>query len=319
MDKLKVFAGSASARLAEDICEYLGVEMGKASVGCFPDGETSVKILDDVRGCDVFVVQSTCTPVNDHLMELLILMDCARRASASRITAVIPYYGYGRQDRKDEGRVPITAKLVANMVAAAGADRVLTIDLHASQIQGFFDIPLDHLFATPILGRYYKEAEIENLCVVSPDVGSLKMANAYAKMLGGDLAIVEKIRIDPNTTHASNLIGNVKGKNALLIDEQISTGGTIAGAAQLLKDKGARDIHVGATHAVFCDDVVARLGSAPITEIAVTDTIELDGRAGDLNVRVLTVARFLGEAMRRIHFDESVSILFNAWPEATLF
>ncbi len=319
MDKLKVFAGSASTQLAEDICEYLGIERGKALVGRFPDGETSVKILDDVRGSDVFVVQSTCTPVNDHLMELLILMDCARRASAARITAVIPYYGYGRQDRKEEGRVPITAKLVANMIVAAGADRVLTIDLHASQIQGFFDIPLDHLYSTPILGRYYKEAEVKDLCVVSPDVGSLKMANAYAKMLGADLAIVEKIRIDPNTTHASNLIGNVKGKNVLLIDEQISTGGTIAGAAGLLKDKGARDIYVGATHAVFCDDVVANLHSAPITEVAVTDTIELGGRAGDLNVRVLSVARFLGEAMRRIHFDESVSTLFNAWLEATLF
>lgn len=319
MDRMKVFAGSASPDLANSICEHLGVEISSCPVGRFPDGEISVKIDDDVRGCDVFIVQSTCAPVNEHLMELLIMIDCARRASAKRISAVMPYYGYARQDRKDEGRVPITAKLVANMIAAAGADRVLTIDLHASQIQGFFDIPLDHLYATPILGRYYRQAEMENLCVVSPDVGSLKMANAYAKMLKGDLAVVEKIRIDPNTTHASNLIGNVKGKNVLLIDEQISTGGTIAGAAQLLKDKGARNIHVGATHAVFCDNVIERMSSAPIKEIAVTDTIPLEGRAEGLNVKVLTVADFLGEAMRRIHFDESVSILFDAWPEATLF
>ncbi len=319
MDKMKVFAASASGRLTDDICEYLKIERGRASVGRFPDGEISIKVLDDVRGSDVFVVQSTCAPVNDHLMELLILIDCVHRASASRITAVIPYYGYARQDRKDEGRVPITAKLVANMVSAAGADRVLTLDLHASQIQGFFDIPLDHLYAAPILGRYFREAEIEDLVVVCADVGGVKMANAYAHMLGGGLAIVEKCRIDAKTTRAGNVIGDVKDKNIIIIDDMIATGGSIAEAAKTLKGKGARDIYVGATHPVFCDGVVERLGSAPINEIAVTDTIPLGERGDGLNVKVLSVAQFLGEAMRRIHFDESVSILFDAWPEATLF
>jgi len=319
MDRMKVFAGSASGRLADDICDYLKIERGRAAIGRFPDGEISVKVLDDVRGSDVFVVQSTCAPVNDHLMELLILIDCVKRASASRISAVVPYYGYARQDRKDEGRVPITAKLVADMISAAGADRVLTIDLHASQIQGFFDIPVDHLYAAPILGRYFREAEIEDLVVVCADVGGVKMANAYARMLEGGLAIVEKIRVDPRTTRAGNVIGDVKDKNIIIIDDVIATGGSIAEAAKALKAKGARDIYVGASHAVFVEGVVEKLGGAPLKEIAVTDTIPLGNRADGLNVTVLSVARFLGEAMRRIHFNESVSILFDAWPEATLF
>ena len=316
---MKVFAGSPSGKLADEICDYLKIERGRASVGRFPDGEIGVKVLDDVRGSDVFIVQSTCAPVNDHLMELLILIDCVKRASAARISAIIPYYGYARQDRKDEGRVPITAKLVANMIMAAGAERVLTIDLHASQIQGFFDIPVDHLYAAPILGRYYREAKIDDLVVVCADVGGVKMANAYARMLDGGLAIVEKARIDPRTTRTGKVIGDVKGKNIIIIDDVIATGGSIAEAAKALKDEGALDIYVGATHAVFCDGVVDRMGNAPIKEIAVTDTIPLGNRGEGLNVKVLSVARFLGEAMRRIHFNESVSILFDAWPEATLF
>ncbi len=319
MDRMKVFAGSASADLADDICDYLKISRSRAVVGKFPDGEISVKVLDDVRGSDVFIVQSTCAPVNEHLMELLILTDCVHRASAERITAVIPYFGYARQDRKDEGRVPITAKLVANMIATAGADRVLTIDLHASQIQGFFDIPLDHLYSVPILGRYYREMAIPDLTVVCADVGGVKMANAYARLLGGDLAIVEKARIDARTTRAGNVIGRVSDRNILIIDDMIATGGSIAEAARVLKVGGALDIYVGATHAVFCDGVVRRLGDAPISEVAVTDTIPLGERAKGLNVNVLSVARFLGEAMRRIHFDESISMLFKAWPENTLF
>jgi ribose-phosphate pyrophosphokinase len=319
MDRMKVFTGSASTRLTEDICEHLGITMGKASIGRFPDGEISIKLLDDVRGCDVFVVQSTCPPVNDNLMELLILIDCARRASADRITAVIPYYGYARQDRKAEGRVPITAKLVANMIVAAGADRVLTIDLHSSQIQGFFDIPVDHLYATPVMGRYYRQMDISDLVVVCSDVGGLKMANAYAKMLKADFAVVEKLRIDPRTTKAGDVIGIVKDRNVLIIDDMITTGGSVAEACKALKDRGALDIYVGATHAVFCQGVVERLSPAPIKEIAVTDTIPLDDRIGRLKVRVLTVSRLLGETMRRIHFNESVSSLFSAGSEAMLF
>jgi len=319
MDKMKIFAGSASARLAEDICEYLGISLGRASIGRFPDTEISIKLLDDVRGSDIFIVQSTCPPVNENLMELLILIDCVRRASASRVNAVIPYYGYARQDRKAEGRVPITAKLVANMIVAAGADRVLTIDLHSSQIQGFFDIPLDHLYAVPVMGRYYSQMDIKNLVVVCSDVGGLKMANAYAKMLKADFAVVEKIRVDPRTTVAGDVIGNVKNKNVLIIDDMITTGGSVAEACKALKDRGALDIYVGATHAVFCDGIVERLSPAPIKEIAVTDTIPLSDTGRRLGVRVLSVARLLGETMRRIHFNESVSSLFDSGSEAMLF
>jgi len=319
MDRMKVFCGMASQQLATDICEYLGVPLGRATVGRFPDGEIQVKVLDDVRGSDVFIVQSTSTPVNEHLMELLILIDCVKRASADRITAVIPYYGYARQDRKDEGRVPITARLVADMITAAGADRVLTIDLHASQIQGFFDIPVDHLYAVPVMGRYYKEMQIKDLVVVCADVGGVKMANAYAKMLGGGLAIVEKTRIDPHTTKAGNVIGDVKNKNILMIDDMIATGGSIAEACKSLKDRGALDIYVGATHAVFSPGVENRLGKAPVKEVAVTDTIPLTDRAKGFSVKVLSVAKLLGETMRRIHFNESVSSLFNSGPEAMLF
>ncbi len=319
MDRMKVFTGNGSTKLAGDVCDYLGVPLGRAAVGRFPDGEISVKVLDDVRGSDIFVVQSTCTPVNDNLMELLILIDTIKRASAARITAVIPYYGYARQDRKDEGRVPITARLVADMITAAGANRVLTIDLHASQIQGFFDIPVDHLYAAPVMGRYYRELKLPDVTVVCTDVGGVKMAHAYARMLKAGLAIVEKRRMDPRTTVAGSIIGDVKGRNILVIDDMIATGGSLAEACRLLKDKGALDIYVGATHAVFSEGADKRLGGAPIREIAVTDTIPLKDRARDLNVKVLSVAKLLGETMRRIHFNESVSSLFDSGPEAMLF
>jgi ribose-phosphate pyrophosphokinase len=319
MDRMKIFAGSASADLTEEICEHLVVPVGKAGISRFPDGETNVKILDDVRGCDVFIVQSTCPPVNENLMELLILIDCVKRASAARVNAVIPYYGYARQDRKAEGRVPITAKLVANMIVAAGADRVITIDLHSSQIQGFFDIPLDHLYAAPVMGRYYLDLNIPNLVVVCSDVGGLKMANAYSKLLKADFAVVEKVRIDPWTTRAGNIIGNVKGRNVLIIDDMITTGGSIAEACKVLKEAGVLDIYVGATHGVFCLGAIDRLSPAPVKEIAVTDTIPLGEAGRKLKVKVLTVSRLLAETMRRIHFNESVSSLFKPGSDAMLF
>jgi ribose-phosphate pyrophosphokinase len=319
MDKIKVFSGSASVQLTEDICERLVVPMGKASITRFPDGEINVKLLDDVRGSDVFIVQSTCPPVNDKIMELLILIDCVRRASAARITAVIPYYGYARQDRKAEGRVPITAKLVANMIVAAGADRVLTIDLHSSQIQGFFDIPLDHLYAAPVMGKYYLDLDIPNLVVVCSDVGGLKMANAYSRLLKAGFAVVEKVRVDPWTTRAGSIIGNVKGCNVLIIDDMITTGGSIAEACKVLKDEGALDIYVGVTHGVLCQGSVERLSPAPIKEIAVTDTIPLGDAGRKLKVKVLTVSRLLSETIRRIHFNESVSSLFTPGSDVMLF
>lgn len=319
MDRMKIFAGSASSNLTDEICEHLVVPAGKASITRFPDGETNVKILDDVRGCDVFIVQSTCPPVNENLIELLILIDCVKRASAARVNAVIPYYGYARQDRKAEGRVPITAKLVANMIVAAGADRVITIDLHSSQIQGFFDIPVDHLYAAPVMGRYYLDVGIPNLVVVCSDVGGLKMANAYSKLLKAEFAVVEKVRIDPWTTKAGNIIGNVKGRNVLIIDDMITTGGSIAEACKALKDAGVLDIYVGATHGVFCQGAVERLSGAPIKEIAVTDTIPLGEAGQKLKVKVLTVSRLLAETMRRIHFNESVSSLFKPGSDAMLF
>jgi ribose-phosphate pyrophosphokinase len=293
--------------------------MGKASISRFPDGEINIKLLDDVRGSDVFIVQSTCPPVNENIMELLILIECVRRASADRITAVIPYFGYARQDRKAEGRVPITAKLVANMIATAGADRVLTMDLHSSQIQGFFDIPVDHLYAAPVMGKYYLELDIPRLVVVCSDVGGLKMANAYAKLLKADFAVVEKVRIDPWTTMAGNVIGDVKGRNVLIIDDMITTGGSIAEACKVLKEHGALDIYIGATHGVLCQGSIERLSPAPVKEIAVTDTIPLGEAGRKLKVRVLTVSGLLAETMRRIHFNESVSSLFAPGSDAMLF
>jgi len=309
---MKVLAGNASRDLATNICKYLKLPLGKAMIGRYPDGEIEVRIDEDVRGREIFLVQSTCPPVNENLMELLILMDCARRASAERITAVIPYYGYARKDRKDEGRVPITAKLVANLLTSAGADRVLTIDLHATQIQGFFDIPVDHLFAFPVLYPYFRALEIPDLTVVAPDVGSIKLARAYAKWLGGSLAVVDKRRKSPEEAEVGFLIGDVEGRNVLMMDDMITTGGSIVQAALTLKEHGARDIYVGVTHPVLCGPAEERLLSAPIKEIVATDTVPVDSRAERLRERlkVLSVANLLGEAMRRIHDNKSVSSLF---------
>jgi len=309
---LKVFTGRAHPALAESVCEYLGIGMGVATVAPFPDGELLVRMEEDVRGRDVFLIQPTCAPVNDTLMELLIFIDCARRASAERITAVIPYFGYARQDRKDEGRVPITAKLAANLIATAGADRVLTIDLHAAQIQGFFDIPVDNLYAEPVLSRYYSSMDLTNLVLVSPDVGNTKRARAYAQRLGGELAVIDKRRVSGSDIEVGRIIGDVKDRAVLMMDDMIATAGTIAAAARLCRESGALSVHVGATHAVLAGPAIERLREAPVDEVVVTDTIPVSREKTDAlgKIVVLSVADLIGEAIHRIHNDESVSSLF---------
>jgi ribose-phosphate pyrophosphokinase len=310
-DDLKIFSGESNAVLADAVCKYWGITPGGAHIERFADGEKVVKLEDDVRGRDCFVVQSTCRPVDEHLVELLIYLDCLRRASASRITAVVPYFGYARQDRKDEGRVPITAKLVANLITTAGANRVLAIDLHAAQVQGFFDIPVDHLAGELVLGKYFMDKKIDKLTVVSPDVGNMKIASRYAEHLGGELAIVHKKRISGTEVHASEIIGEVKGRNILMCDDIIATAGTVCSAASLVKQRGAGKIYVGATHGVLAGKALVQLGQAPIDEIVVTDTIPLTPEAKKLGgIKVLTVSTMLGEAIKRIHRNESVSSLF---------
>ncbi len=309
-DRLQVFAGNASRNLAENICARLGIGLGDVEATQFPDGEINIKINDDVRGSDVFIVQSTCPPVNDHLIELLILIDCVKRASAERVTAVIPYFGYARQDRKAEGRVPITAKLVANLLTASGVDRILTVDLHASQIQGFFDIPVDHLYAAPVLIDYLQRERIVNPVIVAPDVGSIKMARGYAKRLNAHLAIVDKRRAGPQETEAIHIIGDIKGKNVIMVDDMISTGTTVSQAAKALKSRGAKDVYLCATHPVLCGGAVGKLEKARIKKVVVTDTIPPQSKGRKKIVQVLSVAGLLSEAIRRIHNSESVSSLF---------
>jgi ribose-phosphate pyrophosphokinase len=310
-DAMHVFSGSANRPLAERICEHLNIRLGAATLTRFPDGEIRVKIEDDVRGADAFIVQPTCPPVNDHVMELVLMIDAFKRASAERITAVIPYFGYARQDRKDEGRVPISAKLVANMITAAGANRVLAIDLHAAQLQGFFDLPVDHLYASPVLTRYFRSLQIPDLTVVAPDVGSSKLARSYSKKLKAGLAIVDKRRVTDKETEVLSVIGDVKGRNILLIDDMISTAGSITQAARACRDLGCRDIFLGATHPVFCGSALERLDQAPVQQVVVTDTIPLAPDYRRKYLKVLSVARLLGEAILRIHHAESVSRLFS--------
>ncbi len=309
--RMLVFSGNAHPALAKAICDFLDIPLGNATVRKFPDGELDVKVHEDVRGADTFVVQPTCHPVNDSLMELLLLVDCLKRASADRVTAVLPYYGYARKDRKDEGRVPITAKLVANLITTAGADRCLALDLHASQIQGFFDIPVDHLSAAAVLARPFLEKRVPDLVVVSPDVGSVKLALPFSVRLGAEFAVVEKRRVRPDLTEPGFVIGDVRGKNVLMIDDIIATGGSVCAAASLLRAHGARSVRVAATHAVLCEPAVKRLGAAPIDHIVVTDTIPLAEAARGLPISVVSVAGLLGEAIKRIHYNESVSSLFT--------
>lgn len=312
-DNLKVFSGTSSVDLAGLVCKYLEIPIGGAEVDRFPDGEKVIRVEDDVRGRDCYVIQSTCQPVDENLVELLIYLDCLKRASARRVTAVIPYFGYARQDRKDEGRVPITAKMVANIITTAGADRVISIDLHAQQLQGFFDIPVDHLTGELVLSKYFRDKKIDKLTIVSPDVGNMKTAAMYASHLGGDLAIVHKKRVSGNVVEAQALIGDVEGRNVLMCDDIIATAGTLCSAAKLLKDRGAKKIYVGASHGVFAGGAVKCLAEAPIDEVVVTDTIPPKAEAKKIGkIRILTVSRMLGEAIKRIHRNQSVSSLFNS-------
>jgi len=307
---MKIFTGNAHPVLARAICDYLKVDLSDAMVSSFPDGETYVKINDNIRGRDVFIIQPTCPPTNQNLMELLILVDAARRASAARITAVLPFFGYARQDRKDQPRVPITAKLVANLLVAAGVNRVLTMDLHAQQLQGFFDIPVDHLHARPVMVEYLHKLAIGNLVVVSPDVGGVKMASAYAQAVGAGLAIVVKRRKNAEETEASHVIGEVAGKNVLIVDDLTETAGTLTSAAKMLRKHGALDIYAGVSHAVLTDLAVERLKDSEIKELITTDSVPVRPTS-DQRVKVLSVAELLGEGIRRIHDDESVSSLFE--------
>ena len=312
--ELKVFSGRANPALTDAICNYLEIRPGRAHAETFPDGELFVKLNDDVRGRDVFVVQPTCRPVNDNLLEMLVFMDCLRRASARRITAVLPYFGYARQDRKDEGRVPITAKLVSNLIREAGADRVLTMDLHAAQIQGFFDIPVDHLQAEPAFTKHFQNLDFKNVTFVSPDVGNVKRARMYAEKVGCDLAVIDKRRTSGSTAIMYNIIGEVEGRDVVMIDDMIATAGTVCEAARLVMDRGAKSVRGAATHPVFAGPALERLAAAPFTEIVVADTIPMSNEARKSlpNLVLLSVADIFGEAIARIHKHRSVSSLFNS-------
>lgn len=313
-DHLTIIGGRSHPQLAREIADYLGIALAQVELTNFPDGEISCKLEQNIRGCDVFLIQSTGPPVNNNIMELLILIDACRRASAARITAVIPYFGYARQDRKDSGRVPITSKLVANIISEAGADRVLTVDLHAAQIQGFFDVPVDHLYAAPVLDEYFKSLNFrsEDIVVVSPDEGSIKRSLAHLEHLGGQLAIVDKRRSSAMDTRQANIIGGpIRGKVAFLFDDMISTAGSIVGAVEVVKAQGASDVYVGATHAVLCGPAVGRLREASIKEIVFTNTLPLASDQRLPNLKVISIAPLLGEAIRRIHRNESVSYLFD--------
>jgi len=308
---LKIFTGNAHPELAHEIAQVLRVKVGKASVDRFPDGEVRLQILENVRGTDVFVIQPTCRPVNENLMELLIMLDALRRASADRITAVIPYYGYARQDRKDRPRVPISSKLVADILTSAGTDRVLALDLHAGQIQGYFNIPVDHLFATPVTVGYFRRLKLKNLVVVSPDPGGVERARAFAKRMGVPLAILDKRREDAQKVEVMNVIGEVKDKTCLIVDDMIDTGGTLALGAWTLKEKGAGKVYASCTHGVFAGDAVQKVVEAPLEQVVTTNSIPPTSEAARCSkIKVLSVARLLAEAIASIHNETSVSKLF---------
>jgi ribose-phosphate pyrophosphokinase len=307
---VKIFSGTANEPLALAICKYIGIELGRCNISPFPDGETFVKVEENVRGEDVFIVQSTCPPTNHNLMEMFIMIDAVRRASAARITAVLPFYGYARQDRKDQPRVPITAKLVANLLVASGANRILAVDLHAQQIQGFFDIPVDHLYAAPVMYEYLRKKHLTDLVVVSPDVGGLKMAHAYSQTLEAGLAIVAKRRKSATEVESMAVIGDIKGKNILLVDDLTETAGTLTSAAALLKKKGARQILACVSHAILNDVGIARLRKSGIDELITTDTVQRPAIDG-VKIVTLSVAGLLGEAIKRIHNNSSVNSLFE--------
>ena len=316
-DEPVLFTGNANREFAGRVADALGVSVGDALVGRFSEGEIRVKINQNVRGRDVFVIQPTCPPVNDNLMELLILLDALRRASARRITAVLPYFGYARQDRKDQPRVPITAKLVANLITEAGADRVLTMDLHAGQIQGFFDIPLDHLFAATTSVEYFtKERALTDLVVVSPDVGGIKMARAYAKRLHASLAMVDKRRVNDVEAEVLDIMGEVQGKNALIVDDLVATAGSLVEAVRALKEAGAKEVYAAITHAILSGPAKERLSASPLKELVVTDTIPIPLERKLQKIKILSVASLFAEAIRCIHEEASISVLFHdQWEE----
>ncbi len=310
---LRLFTGRANPHLADGICRYLGIEMSRIEVSDFSDGEIFVQIQENIRGQDVFIVQPTCQPVNHHLMELLIMADACKRASAARITAVIPYYGYGRQDRKDKPRVPISAKLVADLISTAGFDRVLAVDLHAGQLQGFFNVPVDNLYASPVLVEYFRHRAYEDLVIVSPDAGGVERARAFAKHLDASLGIIDKRRESEtkNVAKVMHIIGDVVGRDVLIVDDMVDTAGTLIEATHALLETGARRVFAGATHAVLSGPAMQRLADSKLEELVVTNTIPLRGKEELWDrIRVLPVAPLLGEAIRRIHWDESVSSLF---------
>jgi ribose-phosphate pyrophosphokinase len=310
LDKLRVFAGNSNRPLAEELCRTLGVELGKAEVRSFSDGEVYVEIQESVRGMEIYVVQSLCTPGNDNLMELLLMLDALKRASASSITAVIPYYGYARQDRKIAPRTPISAKLVADLIEVAGATRVVCMDLHAGQIQGFFNIPVDNLYATPVLLKYIKDKFKDDTVIVSPDAGGVERARAFAKRLRTGLAIIDKRRPSPNVSEVMNVIGEVHGKVAILLDDMIDTGGTITQGTDALKKQGAKEIYACCTHPVLSGSAIERIEKSRITEVVVTNTIPEKPGVKSNKLKYLSVGPVLGEAIKRIHFGESVSSLF---------
>lgn len=309
--KLKIFAGNSNPELAREIARFLGTSLGDCEVTRFKDGEIRVRIGETVRGADVFIIQSTCSPSDSNLMELLIMIDAVRRASAREIAAVIPYYGYARQDRKTQPRDPVTAKLVANLITAAGADRVLTMDLHAGQIQGFFDIPSDNLRAMPILADYFRSKKFDDVVVVSPDVGGVSRARAFAHHLDCGLAIVDKRRPEPNVAEVMNVIGDIAGKTAILIDDIIDTAGTITASAHALMERGAKEVYACCTHAVLSDPAVERIAASPLKEVVVTNTIPLPPHKRIDKIKVLSVAPLFSEAIRRIFEELSVSKLFD--------
>ncbi|MDR0361398.1 MAG: ribose-phosphate pyrophosphokinase [Planctomycetota bacterium] len=308
---VRIFVGNAHRELGYAVCRHLGVNPGRIDIQRFPDTETKVRILDDVRGIDAFIIQPTSPPVNENLMDLLIIVDALRRASARSITVVIPYFGYARQDRKHEGRVPITAKLVANLLAASGVNRVLCLDLHAAQIQGFFDIPMDHLFSTPVLIDYLKALKLEKCVVMSPDVGSIKMADRYAKRLGCGIAVVEKRRISDENVETGYVIGEIRDRDVVIVDDMITSAGSMAAAVKAAREAGARTVRAMATHGLFVSNAFERMIESGATEVIVTDTVPPQSNVPpEMNLTVISVANLLGDAIGRIHRNKSISLLF---------
>lgn len=312
MDKMIIFSGNSNKDLASKISKSLKLKLGEGLISRFSDGEIRIKIEENVRGKDVFIIQSTCPPVNESIMELLIMIDALKRASANRITAVMPYFGYARQDRKDQPRVPITAKLIANLLTTAGANRVLALDLHAGQVQGFFDIPVDHIFAIDVFVEYFKKIGLNNLTIVSPDVGGIKMARAYAKKFRAGLAIVDKRRNSPEATEVMHILGEVSGKNVIMVDDIIATGSSLVEAAAAIRKAGAKKIFAAVSHGILSANAVEKLENSDIDYLVVSDSIPLGEEKKSKKIKVVSVSKLFAEAIKRIHFEQSISVLFDS-------